>query len=966
MRILAFATIGTVASMTPTCADVKHLFQDNQCCSSPGDTVVHSSCPQHDQTVSDERIALYSQMAHSINWGKRSIAHAYTGMQRVMPVTPFADTFSNTIFYDPSKHSDLATQHLEPAAEEVWKVCLEVSHTPEADPDDPRDGVPTKKQVAGLIHETNKKYRGQDVKIKYLPDERSEYHYNIAKQNGLEYFTEMNQRDKIGDMQIEYMTCDTTWTIPLDPSDCWRAYASNTKEVDADPEVAYSQGSKTITVKDGISLYYPKLQYRDGTEPAVYDGVLTDGRVTSLTTSHAGTGFSEAPTEYVLSGGYDDARIAIDIQVFNWEINVNDEVKILHPGSGYIGNEDGTLPLKIVDPFANAYVNGEYDVVVFVDPTTGSLTGGKVRKTTKGFYALLPNWGSQQHASTDFELLDTNGDGKIDRGDRFYNSLQISVVGGRDFPRFTFVRDTASSGLVTPIITHGGSGFVSAPRFTTSGGHTWKWGDATAAIENGSIQSITLTQTGGYITDDVVVHISGDGTGASATVTKNPDGTLSPVTITNPGVNYTTVSVLITGGRPWKNVDRPLKEASSGMTFGPFSHFFQNKNAYTNWYINRLVSFNPETGRADYSGGWAYYGRLAQFLGTRGSQYTSDQDVKFFVDNYDNYKTQVPNSLASDPYVPEVGTVRPEFVLIPDSGQIVSSRFGENRTAIREKFMVSEADPTWGIYDWTFWKERDYCLSEMDKYDIFTCGGAGVIAHEFGHSVGLGHTGENNKAWTLETDLHQNDDMLMSNKAYSHATRLNWKPESPNPQYGLTNHPTITRMDGTIVVPPRYNIMGYGDSVFLNKEQRMVMRANLAIVRPWMVKEIVPQKPNEDFKNNYYTDEPHDDAKQIDTKKVTALTVNTDRATARITQTETLQVHGETQSDFLRANVAKIAYMDHDTLFYKGVKVKSPDGTSWLITVSNEGRLVTDKVHDPSSQKIGGSAMIKHEYLDEI
>lgn len=121
---------------------------------------------------------------------------------------------------------------------------------------------------------------------------------------------------------------------------------------------------------------------------------------------------------------------------------------------------------------------------------------------------------------------------------------------------------TLSAGAVSAItINNAGRGYSFAVIKITGGGGT----GATATAELGSTETPSLQQAvestavsgtldrvevtaGGvdYIQGDVVITVKGDGTGATASATVNAAGTVTGVTVTDPGSGYTFVNLEVT------------------------------------------------------------------------------------------------------------------------------------------------------------------------------------------------------------------------------------------------------------------------------------------------------------------------------------------------------------------------------------------------------------------------------------
>ena len=100
---------------------------------------------------------------------------------------------------------------------------------------------------------------------------------NKSIENGIEYFNDLDVRSKIADCQIKFVALSNSYLLPRDPTDCYRAYCSQTEDDHDDPNIAFSNGSQIVTVTNGISNYFPKLQYRDGVVKASFNNLCTAG-----------------------------------------------------------------------------------------------------------------------------------------------------------------------------------------------------------------------------------------------------------------------------------------------------------------------------------------------------------------------------------------------------------------------------------------------------------------------------------------------------------------------------------------------------------------------------------------------------------------------------------------------------------------------------------------------------------------
>ena len=227
-----------------------------------------------------------------INWNKKSLAYAMQQRTKVLPMS-VNNQGSENEYYNKSKvsvkkYTDAdGVYHpnvLEPQAEEIWEIPLEIHQCPipgtgmekesaglNIPPTMLNDKVITEDMVNEMIKEANDLFSGDDIYNKYYPDPRSSLHKNKSIENGIEYFNDLDVRSKIADCQIKFVALSNSYLLPRDPTDCYRAYCSQTEDDHDDPNIAFSNGSQIVTVTNGISNYFPKLQYRDAlTTPSLY------------------------------------------------------------------------------------------------------------------------------------------------------------------------------------------------------------------------------------------------------------------------------------------------------------------------------------------------------------------------------------------------------------------------------------------------------------------------------------------------------------------------------------------------------------------------------------------------------------------------------------------------------------------------------------------------------------------------
>ena len=98
-----------------------------------------------------------------------------------------------------------------------------------------------------------------------------------------------------------------------------------------------------------------------------------------------------------------------------------------------------------------------------------------------------------------------------------------------------------------------------------------------AAAVSGTLDRISITNGGiDYIEGDLTVVVTGDGTGATASATVNNAGTITDVTVTDPGVGYTFIELSITQsvGTGTGAVLRPVVSPFSGHGGNPPKELF--------------------------------------------------------------------------------------------------------------------------------------------------------------------------------------------------------------------------------------------------------------------------------------------------------------------------------------------------------------------------------------------------------
>lgn len=158
-------------------------------------------------------------------------------------------------------------------------------------------------------------------------------------------------------------------------------------------------------------------------------------------------------------------------------------------------------------------------------------------------------------------------------------------AGWLNFNGGMLVANSASPTFVSALdgaYVHPGGGTVD------NGGNNITIAQALLAPTGGGVSATGLTVGGGGFIETPVVTITGDGTGATAVAELDAGGNLTGITITNPGVGYTTAGVVLVGGGANNDgevtgVPSIVPNASGAMTF-------------TGAAITRLGGVNTYTG----------------------------------------------------------------------------------------------------------------------------------------------------------------------------------------------------------------------------------------------------------------------------------------------------------------------------------------------------------------------------------
>jgi autotransporter-associated beta strand protein len=118
-------------------------------------------------------------------------------------------------------------------------------------------------------------------------------------------------------------------------------------------------------------------------------------------------------------------------------------------------------------------------------------------------------------------------------------------TGTLNFNGGTLAANTTSTTFLTGLT----NAFVNAAGGTiNNGGNAITIGQALLAPSGNGVSATGLTFSGGGYIDTPIVTITGDGTGATAVANIDASGNLTGITITNPGIGYTTASFTLSGG----------------------------------------------------------------------------------------------------------------------------------------------------------------------------------------------------------------------------------------------------------------------------------------------------------------------------------------------------------------------------------------------------------------------------------
>ena len=164
-------------------------------------------------------------------------------------------------------------------------------------------------------------------------------------------------------------------------------------------------------------------------------------------------------------------------------------------------------------------------------------------------------------------------------------------TGTLNFNGGTLTANTASATFLTGLT----NAYVHASGGTiANGGNAITIGQALLAPTGNGVSATGLTVSGSGFIDTPVVQITGDGTGATAVAEVDASGNLTGITVTNPGIGYTTPPVFTLVGGGIGNTGTIGGEAtlvpnvSGSMTFsGTATTILSGQNTYTG---NTVVS----------------------------------------------------------------------------------------------------------------------------------------------------------------------------------------------------------------------------------------------------------------------------------------------------------------------------------------------------------------------------------------
>ena len=227
----------------------------------------------------------------------------------------------------------------------------------------------------------------------------------------------------------------------------------------------------------------------------------TKGKISSITMTNTGSNYTVAPITIMLTGG--------------GQPNSRASAGTITIVSGSITNMTDIL----LEQNSNRYTPDNLPSV--------TITGGRFYNDSTTYINATASVSISTTAGSTYGMITTinitNG------GSGYFNStsqLKIAITGGGQTEISRFIDPVFSDAFITSVpIIQGGSGYTSAPTVEFIGGGG-TGATATATISNGSVSSITMTNSGNgdYTNAPMVVFTGGGGSGATATTGKGGSG----------------------------------------------------------------------------------------------------------------------------------------------------------------------------------------------------------------------------------------------------------------------------------------------------------------------------------------------------------------------------------------------------------------------------------------------------------
>jgi len=275
-------------------------------------------------------------------------------------------------------------------------------------------------------------------------------------------------------------------------------------------------GTITSVNLTGGSGYTQGVNYSIATSAGVGGAlvpVIVGGVVTGMTITTGGLGYANGEVVTFTVGG---AVIVPEINA----VGTIAKLKIVNPGIGYTG----TPTLTVSTPSTGS---GKYGNPTALCACTAH--NGSIREA----WSIDPGINYPKGSAT---VITVSGDGT---GAAFtpviYNGSVIDVIVDSPGENYTVMRLT---------ITGTGTGAVITPIIAVSD-YTSRQSVVEQTTVKGAIYHAQIINGGNNYTASATVSVIGDGTGCTATATVSL-GAITKITITNPGVNYTTASLIVT------------------------------------------------------------------------------------------------------------------------------------------------------------------------------------------------------------------------------------------------------------------------------------------------------------------------------------------------------------------------------------------------------------------------------------